>query len=564
MPILVTREYTIIEFDVVIEMRLTQLDRCGYAALTGEWTRMSGAAIAVPRRKIEMKKIKRGAERRYVICAAVLAVLVLPSSAAPQAAGQEATESLLPTEERSSTTRHTMTLGGQEIAYLATAGNYLFRAEDGTPQASVFFTSYVQEGIEDPSARPVTFSFNGGPGSAAVWVQFGAFGPKRVLMDDDGMPLPPPGRLVDNDDSILDLTDLVFIDPVGTGYSRVLPGGEGTDYHGLEEDVESVGEFIRLWMVRNGRLRSPMFIAGESYGTTRAAGLADFLSDRYGIYPNGIVFISSILNWQNQLFAPGNDIPHIIHLPTYAATAWYHHKLPAELSGNLEQTLEEVEEFALGDFALALLQGDDLPDERRRHIAERVARYTGLSVDFVERNNLRVGLGRFRKELLRQEGKTVGRLDSRFTGTDRDSGGESPEYDASSTAVDIGYVALLNDYLRQELGYETDMVYESSSPRVRPWSWGRGNRYADVSENLRRAMVKNPSMKILFTCGYYDFATPYFDTEFTVAHLALPEDLRDNIEITYYEAGHMMYIRRADHDKLKADIKSFMEGALEW
>ena len=316
-------------------------------------------------------------------------------------------------------------------------------------------------------------------------------------------------------------------------------------------------------MVRNGRLRSPMFIAGESYGTTRAAGLADFLSDRYGIFPNGIVFISSILNWQNQLFAPGNDIPHIIHLPTYAATAWYHHKLPAELSGDLEQTLEEVEGFALGDFALALLQGDDLPVARRRQIAERVARYTGLSVDFVERNNLRIGLGRFRKELLRTEGKTVGRLDSRFTGSDRDEGGESPEYDASSVAVDIGYVALLNDYLRQELGYETDLIYESSSPRVRPWNWGQGNQYADVAETLRQAMVKSPSMKVLFTCGYYDFATPYFDTEFTVAHLALPEDLRDNVEITYYEAGHMMYIRRADHDKLKQDLADFMQRALQ-
>ena len=518
------------------------------------------------KRKIEMKKTESSGSRQVVVLAAILAILAIlaaPAGAAPQAADQEVTGSLLPTEEMSSTTRHTITLGGQEIAYLATAGNYLFRAEDGTRKASVFFTSYVQEGVEDPSTRPVTFSFNGGPGSAAVWVQVGAFGPKRVLMDDEGMPLPPPGRLVDNDDSILDLTDLVFIDPVGTGYSRVLPDGDGSDYHGLEEDIESVGEFIRLWMVRNGRLRSPMFIAGESYGTTRAAGLADFLSDRYGIFPNGIIFISSILNWQNQLFAPGNDIPHIIHLPTYAATAWYHHKLPADLSGDLEQTLEEVEEFALGDFALALLQGDDLPAERRREIAERVARYTGLSVGFVERNNLRIGLGRFRKELLRQEGKTVGRLDSRFTGNDRDSGGESPEYDASSVAVDIGYVALLNDYLRQELGYETDLVYESSSPRVRPWSWGRGNRYADVAETLRQAMVKNPSMKVLFTCGYYDFATPYFDTEFTVAHLALPEDLRDNVEITYYEAGHMMYIRRADHDKLRADITSFMEEALQ-
>jgi carboxypeptidase C (cathepsin A) len=512
--------------------------------------------------EIEETEMPSSGNTRTFVAAVILAaatgfVLLSPS------AGQEGSESLLPTKEKSSTTRHMITLAGEEIPYLATAGNYLFRAEDGTPRASVFFTSYVKEEAEDPSRRPVTFSFNGGPGSAAVWVQFGAFGPKRVLMDDEGMPLPPPGRLVDNDDSILDLTDLVFIDPVGTGFSRVLPGGQGSDYHGLEEDIESVGEFIRLWMVRNGRLRSPMFIAGESYGTTRAAGLADFLADRYGIFPNGIVFISSILNWQNQLFAPGNDIPHIIHLPTYAATAWYHGKLSEELSRDLEETLEEVEAFALGDFALALLQGDDLSPQRHSEIAGRVARYTGLSTEFVEANNLRVGLGRFRKELLRSEGKTVGRLDSRFTGSDRDSGGDSPEYDASSVAVDIGYVALLNDYVRQVLGYETDMIYESSSSRVRPWNWGRGNRYADVAETLRQAMVKNPTMKVLFTCGYYDFATPYFDTEFTVAHLALPEELRDNVEIAYYEAGHMMYIRRVDHDKFRRDIAEFIQGALQ-
>lgn len=470
-----------------------------------------------------------------------------------------------PLEEQIQTTRHRMTVGGEAIAYTATAGNYVMKAEDGTPKASMFFVSYTRDGQDDPTQRPVMFSFNGGPGAAAVWVHLGAFGPKKVKMTEDGFALPPPGQLVDNEYTLLPQTDMVFIDPISTGYSRPAPGEDREQFHGVRQDVEWVGEFIRLWLTRNGRWASPKLIAGESYGTARAAGLAAYLQDHSGIYMNGLVLISTVLNWQNQEFAPGNDLPHMIHLPGYAATAWYHQQLEPDLQARpLEELLAEVEEFALTDFALALHQGAWLEPERRREIAERIARYTGLSADFVEANDLRIELGRFRKELLREEGKTVGRLDSRFTGYDRDSGGDSPEFDPSSEAVNVGYVALLNDYLRRELKYESDLRYRSLASEVWPWSYSDfQNEYANLGEYLRQAMTRNPSLKVLLTSGYYDFATPYFDSEYTVAHLGLPEELRDNVEITYYEAGHMMYIRKVDHEKFRDDLAAFIAEAVE-
>lgn len=505
-----------------------------------------------------------------LLLGATLLAAVPAASADEAAAGMEESSQTgeearppLP-EEQLSVTHHSITLNGERIDYTATAGNYLLKADDGTPKASVFFVAYTKDGVEDPGRRPVTFSFNGGPGAAAVWVHLGAFGPKRVAMGEEGFPLPPPGRLVTNEQSILDVTDLVFIDPVSTGYSRAVPGEDPKQFHGLEEDVEWVGELIRLWVTRNQRWASPKLIAGESYGTTRAAALAGYLQSRLGMYVNGLVLISSVLNWQNQEMDVGNDLPYAIHLPTYAATAWYHGKLAPDLADRpLGEVLAEVEEFALTDYILALHQGDRLSPERRREIAERVARYSGLSPEYVERSNLRILVYRFFKELLREEGKTVGRLDSRFTGYDRDSAGEFPEYDPASVGVDIGYVSLLNDYLRRELGYETDLVYESLSRRVWPWSFDEHeNRYVNVAEVLRQAMTKSPTLKVLLTSGYYDFATPYFDTVYTVDHLMLPEELRGNVEIAFYEAGHMMYIRRPDHVKFRDDVVRFIRACV--
>ncbi len=466
-------------------------------------------------------------------------------------------------KETQSVTRHTMPLDGKQLAYTATAGTLVLRDDKGAPRASMFYVAYVLDGVENPAKRPVTFSFNGGPGSAAVWVQLGAFGPKKVKADDEGMPLPPPGQLVDNPYSALDVSDLVFIDPVSTGFSRAAPGVDAKQFHSLRGDIESVGEFIRLWATRNNRWNSPKFIAGESYGTTRAAGLALFLQQRYGMYLNGLIQISTILNWQNEEIYTGNDTAYLIHLPSYTAAAWYHRKLPAELQRDLRATLKEVEAFAIGEYAAALLQGNQLAAGARRAVAEKLARYSGLSLDFVLRSNLRIHNGRFVKELLRGEGKTIGRLDMRFTGFDHDSAGEFAEYDPSSEAVGVGYVTLLNDHLRRTLKYETDLVYEYSAGLWRNWTWDENtNRYVNVAEDLRRAMTRNPQLKVYFASGYYDLATPYFDTPFSVAHLGLPESLAKNIQIGYFEAGHMMYIRKVDHARFRKEVAEFIRSAL--
>ncbi len=466
-------------------------------------------------------------------------------------------------EEKLSVTHHTATLGGRKLSYTATAGQYLLRTEEGKPRASVFFVAYTLDGVAEGMKRPVTFSFNGGPGAPALWVHLGAFGPKKVRLTDEGMPIAPPGELVDNEYSLLPATDLVFIDPVSTGFSRAVPGEAEKQFHGYKEDIESVGEFIRLWVSRNSRWGSPKFLAGESYGTTRAAGLANYLQSRFGMFLNGVVLISSVLNWQHHQFDAGNDMPYLIFLPSYAAAAWYHKRLPPELSGDLEKTLAEVEQFTLTDYALALLAGDALAPARRREVAERVARYTGLSVDYVERSNLRIEINRFTKELLRGQARTIGRLDARFLGYDRDSVGEVPDFDPALISVVQGFVTLFNDYVRRELGFESDLPYEYLAARVRPWSFAEfQNQYLNVGEDLRQAMVQNHSLKVLFAAGYYDFATPYFDAKFTSAHLGLPPEIARNVETVTFESGHMMYIRQADHQKLHQAVVDFLAKAV--
>ncbi|MEA2691960.1 MAG: hypothetical protein QOJ16_1347 [Acidobacteriota bacterium] len=465
-------------------------------------------------------------------------------------------------EEKVSLTRHTLTLAGEKIPYTATAGTLLWRDDDGTPRASFFYVAYVKDGVRDVHGRPVTFAFNGGPGSASLWVHMGAFGPKAVARDPEGRALPPPARLVDNDLSLLDVTDLVFIDPIWTGYSRTLPGEDVKKFTGLKNDVESVAEFIRLWTSRNERWGSPKFLAGESYGTTRAAGLARYLDQRYGMLLNGVILVSAILNWQDQEFHVGNDMPYLLILPSYTAAAWYHKKLPPELSGDLRRTLDEAEAFALHDYALALLDGDRLPEARRREVAARIARYTGLSIDYVLRANLRIELDHFTKELLRDQGRTVGRLDTRLIGRDLDSVEATPEYDPASAAVNGQYAGAVNDYLRRELGWKSDLVYEYSSRKVHPWSFESfPNQYANLAEPLRQEMTQNPDLKVFVAGGHYDLATPYFDAVYTLDHLGLPPELRGNIRMVQYEAGHMMYLGRAEHERLKRDLVEFIRGA---
>jgi carboxypeptidase C (cathepsin A) len=475
-------------------------------------------------------------------------------------------------EEKLSTTHHQITLGGATVAYTATAGTLLLKEEDGRPKASVFFVYYARDGVKDLGKRPITYTFNGGPGSSSVWLHLGAFGPRRVVMEpNDGSspetypptPPAPPYRLVDNGESLLDVTDLVFIDPVSTGFSRQAPGEDPQQFHGFTEDLESVGEFIRLWTVRFGRWQSPKFLAGESYGTTRAAGLSHYLQDRHGMYLNGIVLLSTVLNFSTNRFDSGNDVPYPLFLPTYTATAWYHKKLPEDLQrAGLAAAVAEAKRFALGDYMLALAQGSRLSPEARRDIATRLSRYTGLSADYLERANLRPLIAAFDKELLRDQRKTVGRLDSRYVGMDRTATGESDEFDPSSTATTGPFTAMFNHYIVDELGFKSELPYEVLTDRVRPWSYrDSNNRYLNVAEDLRRAMAENPSLKVFVAKGYYDLATPFFAAEYTFDHLGYEPSYLQRVTMGQYEAGHMMYIRTPERRKLKADVASFIRAA---
>jgi carboxypeptidase C (cathepsin A) len=468
-----------------------------------------------------------------------------------------------PPKDQISTTSHTVRVGNETITYTARAGTIVLKDEKGDPRASVFMTAYTKDGA-DPSKRPVTFTFNGGPGSSSVWLHLGAFGPKRVnYKDDEGHAAAPPYKLVDNELTLLDTTDLVFIDPVTTGFSRAIPFEDANKFHSVSSDIESVGEVIRLWTSRNGRWSSPKFLAGESYGTTRAAGLAGWLHDQ-GYYLNGIVLISAILNFQTASFDSGNDLPYVLFLPTYTATAWYHKKLPADLEAMpVDQVTAESERFALGEYTVALMKGDRITPEERQGIVTKLARYTGLSPAYIEQTNLRVRDDRFTKELRRSERTVVGRLDSRFTGMDRDAAGENVDGDPSYAAIYGEYTAMVNDYLRRELKFDTDMQYEILTGKVWPWKFDRSeNAYLDVSETLRAAIAQNPYLRVFVANGFYDLATPFAATNYTFARMQLEPSQRKNVMLNYYAGGHMMYIDRAAHRKLHDDIVTFMRGAI--
>jgi carboxypeptidase C (cathepsin A) len=473
------------------------------------------------------------------------------------------------------TTHHTITIDGQTIAYTVTAGTIVLKeeaekkgeeegaSEGEKPKASIFFIAYTKNGVDDLASRPLTFSFNGGPGSSSVWLHMGVLGPRRVLLDDDGFALRPPYRLVDNEASLLDVADLVFIDPVSTGFSRPVPGEKAKDFHGFSKDIESVGDFIRLYTSRYRRWLSPKFLVGESYGTTRAAGLSGYLQERHGLWLNGIMLISSILDFQTAHFNPGNDLPYLLFLPTYTATAWYHQRLPADLQAlSLAEVLAQVEAFVMGAYALALLQGAALPAEQRAAIASKLARFTGLTQDYVERSDLRIDIFRFVKELLRDQRRTVGRLDSRYTGIDRDAAGEHFEFDPSYAAVQGAYTACFNDYVRGDLQFESDLPYEILKGLYQTWSYKEfENQYVTVAETLRKAISMNPHLRVHVANGYYDLATPYFATTYTFNHLGLDPSLLDNVGMSFYEAGHMMYVHQPSLRKLKAELAGFIAAA---
>jgi carboxypeptidase C (cathepsin A) len=454
-------------------------------------------------------------------------------------------------------TKHSIRVGGSQLNYTVTTGYLPIADDQGKPEARIFFMAYTRD--DAPAGRPLMFSFNGGPGSASVWLHLGALGPKRVKMMPNGFMPPAPYELVDNESTWLTDTDLVFIDPVGTGYSRA-EDPKNTKFFSLKGDLESVGEFIRLYLSRYKRWTSPLYMVGESYGTTRASGLSGYLIEK-GIAFNGIVLVSTVMNFQTIRFADGNDLPLVLILPSYTSTAWYHKKLAPDLQNKpLNEILKLAESFAIDRYAPGLLKAGNLSASERSALVSELSRFTGLSERFVDRNNMRIELGEFMKELLKNEKRSVGRLDSRFTGIDKEPAGDGTDFDPSMTAIRPPYTATFNDYVRRELGFESDLEYYILGGGVGRWDWNVNNGYADTSGSLRSALQKNPFMKVFIGAGYYDMATPYFAMEYTLANMNLEPSLRANISTKYYEAGHMMYIEQNSLGMLKRDVMEFVRA----
>ena len=454
-------------------------------------------------------------------------------------------------EEKTSITHHNARIGGQQINYTATAATYVIRADDGSPKATMFYVAYTKDGV-DAAKRPLSFVYNGGPGSASLFTHMG-MGPKRATLTADGHGMPAPYTIVDNEDSFLDATDLIFIDAISTGYSRPAPGENPAQFRGIIQDANWFADFIYQYITRNERWLSPKFLIGESYGTTRSAELAGVLQERHQIYLNGIVLLSSVAfsNW-------GADDRTEFFLPTYVTTAWYHHLLQPDLQNlTVEQVAQKARVFAHGDYAAALEKGDALTAEEHKKIVDEIAHYTALSPKYVEQANLRVSPFRWFRELERDKRLTIGRLDSRFTGMEADAAGERPDYDASEASYEGAYVATFHDYVRRELKWESEMYYTVSA-NVRPWDQ-TGN--TEVAEVLRAAMTQQTYLKVLVVAGYYDVATPFNGIEHTVSHMHLEPSVRKNISFAYYEAGHMMYIDEKEHHKLHKDVDEFINSS---
>jgi carboxypeptidase C (cathepsin A) len=496
-----------------------------------------------------------------------------PTAAARQG-GEAAAQKPIP-PEKSSVTKHEISLNGQTLRYTATAGTLLIRDDQEEPNASVFYVAYTLDGVADPTSRPVTFLYNGGPGSASMWLHMGSVGPMRVVTASPEATGPGPYKLVPNEYSTLDKTDLVFVDAVGTGYSRPVGKGTERDFTGVDQDVRSFARFITRYITVNQRWNSPKYLMGESYGTTRSAALVDAL-DSGGIACNGVILVSSILNFGVR--QPGMDHIYVGNLPTYAAIAWQHDKLTKK-PADLKKFLDEVRAFARGPYAEALAQGQNLPAAQVDSIAAKVSAYTGLSVKYVKEANLRIDPSRFRKELLRDERLIIGRYDGRFEGTDVDAAGENPGFDPSSTGITGAYVTMLNDYLSRELKYTSQETYRpSAGAAIQNWDWrhrvgggGGGGAFAGgrqqlqpwVGADLADAIRKNPRLKVLSVNGYFDLATPFFLTEYDLAHMDLEPKLRKNVEFTYYMSGHMIYLNVDALKQMKSDLAAFYDSTLK-
>lgn len=466
------------------------------------------------------------------------------------------------------TTHHTITIDGQEIRYTATTGTLLLKNEKDSSVALFGFTAYTKDGVTSKDDRPVTFAYNGGPGSSSIWLHMGALGPKKVVIDHPEATPPPPYKTEDNQYSPLDVTDLVMIDPVGTGLSRPVGKAKGADFWGVDQDIKSVSQFIFQYIAANDRWNSPKFLLGESYGTTRSAGVADYLFENMGIEVNGVILVSTILNFLPDDFTNGNDLPYMLYLPTYAAISWYHHALPVQVS-NLDSLLVVVRQFARGEYADALFEGSAIDSAKLNEVIDKLYDYTGLSKSYWKKANLRVNEPQFTEELLRGRGVTVGRLDSRYEGPTPDLLGEYSDYDPQSSTISPVFMTDFMDYLHTDLNFPTDQTYhfDAYSNKDFKWDWKPEGRsewwmgYPDVSGYLADIMQKDPYLNVLVLNGYFDLATPFFETEYTMDHLGnnIP-GIKDRIHMKYFQAGHMMYIHSESLPLFKSAVAEFIQN----
>jgi carboxypeptidase C (cathepsin A) len=452
---------------------------------------------------------------------------------------------------------NTVTIAGIRVTYAAETGMLPILKPDGASRASVFYVAYTRQGMTNAAARPVTFCFNGGPGSASVWLHLGALGPRRAKMNDDGSLPAPPFSLTDNEYSILDTSDLVFIDPVATGFSRAAKDEKAEQFFGDDADLDCIGEFIRLWTTRHERWLSPKYLCGESYGVFRAAGLASHLQGRYGLYLNGLILVSGVLDFATIYDVPGNDIPYPLILPAYTAAAFYHKRLPPDLQADLDKALAESREFARGEFTTALHQGAALSDDEKQKVVIELSRLTGLTSDVIKDNNLRIDESVFRKQLLHDEGLILGAYDARLTGRDGDPAAQGAGFDPSSVAVMGPFSAAMNSYVRSELKFEDDLPYELLAG-VQPWNYGAGNTYANAGERLASVMNQEPYLKILVLGGRCDLVCPIDTVHYSLDHMGLAPEQRTNIIYAEFDAGHMMYINHPDLQKLHAEVEKFL------
>ncbi len=458
-------------------------------------------------------------------------------------------------------TKHTMQFHGSPLAYTATTGTLPIRNDDGDEEGRLFFVAYTKDGAA-PETRPVTFAYNGGPGSSSMWLHMGCLGPRHVVLNSDGSMPAPPFKVEDNQETWLDKTDVIMVDAMGTGYSRLGKPELAKKYYSMRGDIAAFGEFIRAYLAKYKRFSSPVFIAGESYGGIRTAGLADYLLGR-GIALNGAIIISGVMNFGTLDAGRGNDVPYISFLPTMATTAWFHHKGSKDCK-SVQEAADKATAFANGEYADALLRGSSMSADKIKAVAKKMAAMTGLSETFVMNAHLRVDDGQFFKELLRDEGQTTGRLDARFEGQDARETGDGPEYDPSEAAVTPVFGSMVNDYLERELNYSRDDRYRMNNyGGMGGWDFGTRGGYADTSDDLRQCLIQNPHMKLMMCYGYYDLACPFNGAHYSLDHMDLKASQLSRVSWQYYPAGHMMYIDTPSREKLHKDIDAFYDMAMQ-